>query len=275
MRGPAGVAIVAGGRRIPAVRVHTCTATARGGKAGRSCPPQPRLAEAPAPRPGLPGPALHPDPQLLGLGPSCRRRHLVTAPPAAATGLRSLTRLRRSSRHWPQLHLAPAPGWASGGRLLWLPRLQRLQLTETLLQIFMGCTNSEFQRRQRRGLKGLPEEGAGTVESSGHGAKVTGGGAGDLPRSLKMPPLVGAIGIASPPWSCGSSRPIAVSREPGVPFMAATGGRRRRRGTRRRVWPRRGDAARSLSPPFGWGASVRSENERRPLWARGSGGAVT
>lgn len=45
-----------------------------------------------------------------------------------------LTRLRRSS-HWPQLHLAPAPGWASGGRLLWLPRLQRLQLTETASDI--------------------------------------------------------------------------------------------------------------------------------------------
>lgn len=94
-----------------------------------------------------------------------------------------------------------------------------------------------------------------------------------FPEGLKMPPLGGAIGIASPPWSCGSSRPIAVSRELGVHFMAATGGRRRR-GTRRRVWPRRGGAARSLSPPFGWGASVRSENERRPLWARGSGGAV-
>lgn len=129
-RGPAGVATVAGMRRIPADLVHTGIAAPPGAEAGRSRLPQTPLAEPPAPRPGLPGPGLHPDP-----------RRLVAAPPAAPTGLRSaagvqrslllpldppslpllstpgtppLTRWPRSSLRWPRLLLAPAPGWASG-----------------------------------------------------------------------------------------------------------------------------------------------------------------
>lgn len=135
-RGPAGVATVAGMRRIPADLVHTGIAAPPGAEAGRSRLPQTPLAEPPAPRPGLPGPGLYPDP-----------RRLVAAPPAAPTGLRSaagvqelagvqrslllpldppsppllsnpgtpsLTRWPRSSLRWPRILLAPAPGWASG-----------------------------------------------------------------------------------------------------------------------------------------------------------------
>ncbi|XP_072586195.1 acetylcholine receptor subunit epsilon isoform X1 [Vulpes vulpes] len=128
-RGPAGAARAAGGRKTPAGPAHTGTATPPAAPAGRWRPPRPPPAAPRARRPGLAGSALRPGPPRPGLGPDCRRRRPVAAPPAAATGLRSAvggagvggcggpcprapsfrsppapphTRWRRNSRRWPR-----------------------------------------------------------------------------------------------------------------------------------------------------------------------------
>ncbi|XP_059524914.1 acetylcholine receptor subunit epsilon isoform X2 [Myotis daubentonii] len=123
--------------------------------------------------------------------------------PSSAPSALPLARWCPSSRRWPRLLLAAAPGWASERAF---PETAALR---TSAPDTRGPRPQRAPATTEAGAGGPPGEAQGQWSRRVRGQRSRGGGLETFPEGVEVLPSGRAPGVASPPWNCGSGRPTA------------------------------------------------------------------